>query len=80
MTILDKPSDGWIEWVGQKYPLPAGMVVDIRYRDGGVKCGQIALKHTDQWRDAEARFWKHERHHSDIVAYRIVALQQAITP
>ena len=72
MTQTITASDEWIEHEGRKCPVPAGTVIDIRYRDGSEK-RTVALNATDEWRNAEARFWDtRDNHHSDIIAYRKV--------
>lgn len=61
----------WIDWHGGLCPVPYGTLVDIRYRDGAERSRLPAGAPTRNWRDADARFWVKDNHHSDIVAYRL---------
>lgn len=53
--------DGWIEWHGGECPVPAGTLIDLRFRDGDV----LERVMSYEWR------WCHEGWDADIVAYRI---------
>lgn len=55
-------SKDWIEWTGgTKAPLPvAGMIVDVKFRGGGLCSGFIA----EHW------IWSHNYAAGDIIAYR----------
>lgn len=73
----------WIDWKWPKgaphrtMPVEPGTLVDVRYRDGGDGWNLVAGEDSGpNWRDAEYRFWKQERHHSDIVAYRLAEKEE----
>ncbi len=56
-----KDKDDWIEWHGGECPVPAGTLIDVRFRDGDV----LERVMSDGWR------WSAEGLKADIVAYRI---------
>lgn len=65
-AVLDKdetqaPNDGWIEWSGGECPLPAGVEIDIKQRNGLIYKSNISGE----------RRWTHMKNHYDIIAYRI---------
>lgn len=62
----------WTEHTGDICPFEGGTLLDVRYRDGGEQ--RVRAKWaTTEWRNGESRFWNtSDRHHSDIIAYRVV--------
>jgi hypothetical protein len=67
----------WIKWVGGECPVPAGTLVDVRYRDDQEAHGIPALHGAVMGRNATD--WSHTGHRADIVAYRTAQLE-ACTP
>lgn len=70
-------ADGWIEWKGGECPVAQGCRVDVRFRDGEEEFSLIALPVDGEGRPREVRgaakrFWHHDNHMSDIIAYRVV--------
>jgi hypothetical protein len=68
---MAQEAEGWIEWKGGKCPVHYGVLVDVKYRDGGFGHKLPAQEDSNKWRDAESRFWINDGHHSDIIAYRV---------
>jgi len=68
---MSKPNkDGWIRHRGGKCPVETGVLVDVRYRDGGKAFGQPALMSgsvDSRW----AASWDHAAQPFDIMAYRL---------
>ena len=64
----------WIEWFGNRCPLETGTVIDVKRRCGAVDSGLAAGVPTNNWRDADHRFWvTSDNHANDIIAYRVVS-------
>ena len=69
----------WIEWNGGECPVPAGTIVDVKYRDGDEE-----TNHAGSW----IKCWVNDGMLQDIIAYRIhtdapnklEALRKAIEP
>jgi hypothetical protein len=82
-----KPSvpnaETWLPWSskGKPYgsmPIAPGTLVDVRYRDGHALANLEAGKDTGPlYRDAEKRFWVQERHHSDIMFWRLASCDRS---
>jgi len=63
----EKPAelgDGWFQWNGGDCPVPAGTMVQVRFRRGGNESSRIA--EALEWEHGKLGWWW------DIVAYRIV--------
>lgn len=61
---------------GQKCPVPAGTLVDVKFRDGTIKRGIPALCYTSESfkkipYEATAAHWQHDDMVNDIVEYKI---------
>ena len=63
-TTTEESGDGWIQWNGGECPVPAGTMVDIRFRRCGDESNRIA--EDLDWGHGKLGCWW------DIVAYRIV--------
>lgn len=72
MSKADK--DGWIRHRGGKCPVDAGVMVDVRHRDGEVFSGFEAVL------DAPAGSWNHANHPGDIMAYKLHKPAERVTP
>lgn len=59
--------DGWIEWNGGECPVPADVLMEVKFKSGGS---------ARTW-DATMLRWAHTQGRSDIVAYRSIASEQA---
>ena len=59
-----KLGDGWFQWNGGDCPVPAGTMVQVRFRRGGDEINRIA--EVLEWEHRNFGWWW------DIVAYRIV--------
>jgi hypothetical protein len=59
----------WIPWYGGKKPVDDGVIVDVRFCDGGTLLGQDAKDLEWRWQWDED--WEDPPKHSEIVAYRI---------
>ncbi|MGL4755982.1 MAG: hypothetical protein ACRCXB_26795 [Aeromonadaceae bacterium] len=68
---------GWIEWKGGKCPVPTGVSVDVKYRDGREELNLPANQFSPHRSpDAAPRFWVNDNHKNDIVAYRLHKSEQ----
>lgn len=55
--------DGFIPWNGGEMPVPGNVVVDLKFRGGGVTREPAGASHY---------YWKHDGDGSDIVAYKVI--------
>lgn len=62
----------WIEWTGGACPIPAGTPVQVRHRNGEEFNCRAGLGHAESWGRMAGQPLS-----SDIVAYRVVDLEQA---
>lgn len=60
----------WIEWHGGECPVPAGTLVDLRYRGKAQEDG-IAVPALTFGHRSEMEFWHHESCVLDIIAWRL---------
>lgn len=61
--VVKVDKDGFIPWNGGEMPVAGNVVVDLKFRDGGIPSKPRAAQHY---------YWKHGGDRSDIVAYKVV--------
>ncbi len=62
-VFSSKPDNGWIPWDGGKFPVEAGIDIDVRHRSGRMIFFRPPC--------SIAGNWIHDGSSKDIVAYRI---------
>lgn len=66
-----KRNDGWIDWGGGECPVPVGMLVDVKWRDGRIDDGLPAgVRHLLGGEKRHALDWENHGSSHDIIAYR----------
>lgn len=70
--------NNWIEWKGGECPVPAGTLVDLRYRNNYYE-DRIAVPALTFGNMSDEEFWQHENyaHECDIIAWRLHQPEQA---